>query len=311
MNVGLRMVFTSEFAARCLSLARKLFIPIALGFLAYSVYRASDHLAPLLATLSARYLLLAWLCWCAAQWVGPLGTMAVMRILNLHLGYRELSLISVLRLPARYLPGGIWQSVARFTAYSQRNVSSTTSLSILVAEHLFALGVSVAIGALLLIYVGNTPFETEIATYLLVGAFLLLFFTAFWVVRMGKRKPDSAFWVVNVISSAALFWAIASTAFCIYWTAMGFGEPDVLRVAACYLLSWAAGFVAVFAPQGLGVFEWVAAHLLQSAQPASVVVTAIAGFRLVTIGGDLSAWAIGLVISRTGAFSRRAGTSTP
>ena len=305
------MRFSGKFAKKWLFLARKLFIPIALGFLAYSAWRASGRLAPLLETLSVRSLLLAWLCWVIAQWIGPLSTTAFARALGIPMGYRELALISILRLPAKYLPGGIWQSVARFTAYSQRDVSSTTSLFILVAEHVFALGVSVALGALLLIYVGNTPVEREIATWLLIGALLLLVLAALWILRMGKCKPNGVSCIIKVIASATLFWIAAATAFCAYWTAVvGLGGTDVLRVAACYLLSWAAGFVAFFAPQGLGVFEWVAAHLLQSAQPSSVIVTAVAGFRLVTIAGDLSAWAIGLVISRTGAFSHRAGKST-
>lgn len=306
------MRHVAHLAGRLLAWARRLFIPLALGFLAYSAYRAGDKLAPLVAGMSAGYLVIAWLCWVIAQWIGPIATTAFARALDVPMGYRELALISILRLPAKYLPGGIWQSVARFTAYGQREVSSTTSLSILVAEHLFALGASVALGALLLMHAGNTPFEYEIAAWLLVGALLLLVLAALWILRIGKWKPNGVSCIVKVIVSATLFWIAAATAFCAYWTAVvGLGETDVLRVAACYLLSWAAGFVAVFAPQGLGVFEWVAAHLLQSAQPSSVIVTAIAGFRLVAIAGDMSAWGIGLMISHTKAFSAPAGTSTP
>lgn len=302
----------THIAVRLLAWTRWLFIPLALGFVAYSAYRASDKLAPLVEGISAGYLVLAWMCWVIAQWIGPLGTAVFARALNVPMGYRELALISVLRLPAKYLPGGIWQSVARFTAYSQRDVSGSTSLFILVAEHLFALGVSVAIGALLLMYVGNAAFEREVATCLLVGALLLLLLAALWILRMGKSKARGWLSTVKVTASATLFWIAAATAFCAYWTALvGLGETNVLRVAACYLLSWAAGFVAVFAPQGLGVFEWVAAHLLKSGQPSSVVVIAIAGFRLVMIAGDMSAWGIGLVISHTKAFATPAGTSTP
>lgn len=305
------MQLTAKFA-RWIFWGRRLFIPVALAFLGYSAYRAGGNLASLVDSISVRYLLLAWLCWVIAQWIGPLTTAEFARSLGVPMGYRELALISILRLPAKYMPGGIWQSVARFTAYCQRDVSSTTSLSILVAEHLLALGISVAIGASLLMYVGNATYEREIAAGLLFGAMLLLVLAALWILRMRKWKPDGVSCIVKVIASATLFWIAAATAFCAYWTAVvGLGETNILRVAACYLLSWAAGFVAVFAPQGLGVFEWVAAHLLQSAQTSSVIVTAIAGFRLVTIAGDMSAWGIGLVISHTKAFSSPAGTSTP
>ena len=141
------MQLPERLPARWLVGMRRLFIPIALAFLAYSAFRASGNLAPLLATISWSHLLVACLCWSTAQWVGPLATTAFARLLGVPLGYRELALISVLRLPAKYLPGGIWQSVARFSAYRANDVRNTASLTILVAEHLIALGVSVTMGA--------------------------------------------------------------------------------------------------------------------------------------------------------------------
>jgi len=293
------MLFTREFAAKCLSLARKLFIPVALGFLAYSAYRASERLAPLLVTISARYLLLAWLCWGVAQWVGPLTTVAFAHILDLRLGYRELSLISILRLPAKYLPGGIWQSVSRFTAYRQLDVSKTDSLSILVVEHLQALGVSAALGASLLLHLNGIEFLHGVAAWVLICALTLLVMTAIGILKVRGGGARTAIRIVMSIFATALFWVTAAASFCAYWAAtFGPQNSEVLRVASCYLLAWAAGFVALFAPQGLGVFEWVAGHLLTSAWPISVTVTAVAGFRIVTITADLSAWVVGLAISR-------------
>ena len=92
---------------------RRGFIPLALAFLVYSAYLASDHLRPLLAVVSVPHLLLACMLWSLAQWVGPLASVVMARILDIRLGYRELALISVLRLPAKYLPGGIAQATVR------------------------------------------------------------------------------------------------------------------------------------------------------------------------------------------------------
>jgi len=293
------MLFIREFAAKWLSVARKLFIPVALGFLAYSAYRASDRLAPLLAAISVRYLLLAWLCWGVAQWVGPLTTVAFAHILDLRLGYRDLSLISVLRLPAKYLPGGIWQSVSRFAAYRQLDVSKTDSLSILIVEHLQALGVSAALGASLLLYLEGIEFLHGIAGWVLACALMLLVITALGILKVRGGGAKTVTRILMSIFATALFWVAAAASFCAYWAAtLGPQNSEVLRVASCYLLAWAAGFVALFAPQGLGVFEWVAGHLLISAWPISITVTAVAGFRIVTITADLSAWVVGLTISR-------------
>lgn len=290
---------TRQLAATCLAWARRLFIPIALTFLLYSTYRASERLAPLIATLSVWHLLLAWTCWVTAQWIGPLTTVAFARILGLPLGYRELALISILRLPAKYLPGGIWQSVARFTAYSQHEIKKTDSLTILIGEHLLALGVSVALGAALLLHSENVEVPYAIAVSILASSIAILMVTALGILHVQKGGARTFFRILLAMLATALFWIAAASSFCEYWNA-AFGPhgTDFLRVASCYLLSWAAGFVAIFAPQGLGVFEWVAGHLLRSNQPLSVVVTVVAGFRLVMISGDLSAWFLALALTR-------------
>lgn len=292
------MQLSRESAAKWLAWARRLFIPVALAFLLYSVFVAGGRLAPLAATLSIRHLLLAWICWGIAQWIGPLTTVAFARILGLPLGYRELALISVLRLPAKYLPGGIWQSVARFSAYSRHEVKKADSLTILIAEHLLALGVSAGLGAVLLLVTDTTHSLHSLAAWVLAGASGLLAITLIGLLRVWHKGVRTFAGVLIAVLATALFWIAAATSFCEYWAAIGLQTTDVLRVASCYLLSWAAGFVTIFAPQGLGVFEWVAGELLPSNQPFSVTIAMVAGFRLITIAADLSAWAMALAITR-------------
>lgn len=293
------MRMPSILSSRWFALTRRLFIPIAIGFLAYSAYSASGSLAPLLANTSLPLVLLAGLCWSLAQWVGPLATTAFAKILGLPMGYRELALISIQRLPAKYLPGGIWQSVARFSAYRDRAIKNADSFTILITEHLIALGVSVVLGGGLLLCIATTGAMHTLAPWIFGSGLMILIPIMIW---FSQTRPDAAKtlgWMTVMMLAAVAFWCLAAAAFCTYWIAL-FGLPDteILRIAACYLLSWAAGFIAIFAPQGLGVFEWVAAQVLPSSQSTSITVTAVAGFRLVTVFGDLIAWAIAVVISR-------------
>lgn len=293
------MQLIGDSAAKWLSLTRKLFIPVALIFLAYSAWHANANLAPLLTTLSWPRLLLACVCWSAAQWVGPLSTTAFASMFGLPLGYRQLALISVLRLPAKYLPGGIWQSVARFSAYRELKVKDADSLSMLVAEHLIALGVSLVLGGGLLLCIDTTAGMDELAPWIFASGLVILALTTLWFTKKQADRRRILARMAWVMMAAILFWCLAAVAFCTYWQALfGSDGTEIIRIASCYLLSWAAGFIAVFAPQGLGVFEWVAAHLLPSTQALSVTVTVAAGFRLVTVFGDLTAWIIGLLISR-------------
>ncbi|MBL0228055.1 hypothetical protein [Thermomonas sp.] len=278
---------------------RRGFIPLALLFIAYSAYRASDYLLPLLRTVSVPRLLLACMLWGLAQWIGPLASLAMARILGIRLGYRELALISVLRLPAKYLPGGIWQSVARFAAYQRLAIKNSDSMTILVVEHVFALGTSIALGSALLLLATHSVNTTRIAAGLLALAIIGLLLASAWLRYKQLHARGALPWILNLALSTCLFWMLAAASFCVYWIAVfGYDAADLRLVGSSYLLSWAAGFVVIFSPQGLGVFEWVAGHLMPSTHPLSVVVIAVAGFRMIAIIGDLSAWSLGLALSR-------------
>lgn len=285
--------------AHVLTWARRLFLPLALAFIAYSAYRASGELAPLLANLSVPYLALACVCWTATQWIGPLATTAMARAFAVPLGYRKLALISVLRIPTKYLPGGIWQSVARFSAYREHAVKGRDSFAILLIEHVLALGSSTLLGSLLLLATQGSHHGFGIAAGLVAAGFILLALPVLWVIRSRQPNTDAGAAMLCTIAAAIVFWCTAGMAFLLYWAAI-FGLPlaEVPTILSGYLLSWAAGFAAVFAPQGVGVFEWTAAHLLPATLPLSATIAAMAGFRLVIIFGDLLAWIAGILIQR-------------
>ncbi len=62
------------------------------------------------------------------------------------------------------------------------------------------------------------------------------------------------------------------------------------EIAGAYLFSWAVGFVSIFAPQGIGVFEVVAAELMSPAGTFMSVAALFAGFRLVILVADATVW---------------------
>lgn len=221
--------------------------------------------------------------------------------MDVPLGYRELALISILRLPAKYLPGGIWQSVSRFSAYRKRDLGNESSVSILVAEHIAALGTSMLLGGGIVLSLDASAITYRLAATTTIAGFALTFAPMLWITHRRQGAARAVGWVALGTTSMVIFWCLAACAFLAYWFAVfGRGDAAIATIVSCYLLSWAAGFVVLFAPQGLGVFEWVAAQLLPASQPVSVIIVAVAGFRLVVIAGDLTAWLVGMVISRSG-----------
>jgi hypothetical protein len=103
-------------------------------------------------------------------------------------------------------------------------------------------------------------------------------------------RPSRQSWAsyVAVLAVTSAFWAGAASLFVLYWSAFP-ALPitvDALTLYGTYLVSWAAGFVSVFAPQGIGVFEAVAALLLRGAMPFAALAVLAAGFRAVALAGD-------------------------
>ena len=68
------------------------------------------------------------------------------------------------------------------------------------------------------------------------------------------------------------------------------GDQSYLELGGIYLFSWGVGFLAVFAPQGIGVFEMVGSQLMQSPLGFVGFAALIGGFRLVILVADLLVW---------------------
>ena len=97
------------------------------------------------------------------------------------------------------------------------------------------------------------------------------------------------------IAVILLNWCVAAASFVLFvasFKALSLGTP-YLETAAIYLFSWGVGFVAVFAPQGVGVFEVMAGELLRGALALGGVAVLLAGFRLVVFTADLLGWLFG------------------
>ena len=63
-----------------------------------------------------------------------------------------------------------------------------------------------------------------------------------------------------------------------------------LETAGAYLFSWGVGFISIFAPRGIGVFEVVAAELMRGDSAFMSVAALLAGFRFIILAADATVW---------------------
>jgi len=63
-----------------------------------------------------------------------------------------------------------------------------------------------------------------------------------------------------------------------------------MDISGTYIFSWAMGFIALFAPQGLGVTEVVAASIFNSPMGIGAIALVILGFRGLIFCADTLMW---------------------
>jgi hypothetical protein len=288
---------------RALHAGRRLFGPLALLFLALAAYASADLALELLRRADRSRLLAACGVWTLLHLLAPLGAARTLSALGSPVGYRRALDIHVRRLPARYLPGGIWHTVSRLADLRQDGVPAARLAGLAVTENLLPLATALALGGLALLFAG---WREPLAPVALAAGLAALLLPPL-LVRAGRlrgRLPTLAPWL-GIALVYALFWIGAAFAFWLYWSA--FPAPAAalpLHVAGAYLLAWSAGFLMLFAPQGLGVFEVAIAAQLGTHLPWVGAAVLAAGFRVVMLVADGLAWALRRPIARVSQRAR-------
>ena len=281
----------SNFLKRLVARSRWVFGPTAVLFLVLAGWRARDVFALLVAQIEPSALALPVGLWALLHLLTPVFTATVLQEIDAPIRYRTALAIHVARLPARYLPGGIWHTVTRVMDLHRLGVSRSQLSVMVLLENVVPVALALVIGGIFL-DLGN---DAKIPAMAAVVAGLLLLTCTPLALRHralldGRRFALAAY--LKIVAVVSVFWLVAATAFACYWSAFPATDAGVplLRVYGAYLLAWAAGFVSVFAPQGLGVFEAVAGVFLRGALPFAGVAVLAAGFRVVILAADMLAF---------------------
>ncbi|MDI6797072.1 MAG: hypothetical protein QMD09_09005, partial [Desulfatibacillaceae bacterium] len=108
-----------------------------------------------------------------------------------------------------------------------------------------------------------------------------------WILKNKSGLPLKTYG--KVIALAVVYWCGAAACFTLYFTSFpqALYNGSLWKIGGTYLFSWAIGFITVFAPQGIGIFEAVSGKLLAGAISLGSVAVLAAGFRLVLLASDL------------------------
>jgi hypothetical protein len=287
---------------RALRLARRAYVVLLLAVVAYVLATRGDDALALVRT--ARPELLAV---CLLASFGQLAiTSAVwssgLRALGAPVAYGRSLSATAQSGPARYLPGSIWYAVGRAAVLQQGGVPVRALAAVATLEMVLAPVVAFALGLTLLAVTGTGG---SLPAPLLVAAVALLALASPPVVnaalrfRAGDQTPMRLGWpgLLRLLGWLTLFWLWSGSVFALYVSAFPAAtERGAVAVVGAYAVAWGVGWLALFAPQGIGVTEVVLASLLAGGGAGLALV--LAGYRALIAVRDLSAAGVALLLAR-------------
>ena len=203
----------------------------------------------------------------------------------------------------RYVPGGIWYAAGRGTLLKRHGVSVAASATVGGLELALGAPVAIVVGAVLLAASG------AVAPWVGVGAVVILLavlglggsvvgrLVDWWARRRGDEPvdipaPTTLFRLTVVLVG---YWLAIGTLFWAYLEVVGSTATGWGRTVGAFGVSWGIGFFALFAPQGIGVFEGALVSVLDWGADAVLLV---AGFRALLLARDLLLTTVAEVLAR-------------
>ena len=269
---------------------QKLFLTAALIGLAVFGYLHREAMFEAWSALRPGPVLLAGACMLGLHLFVVLSFHALHRGLGIQRPFGQGLKSYFLRLPGRFLPGGVWHSFMRYADLHSDQAASANRVGLVAATEF---GVVAVTGLTLAGLFGFCVFAPRSNPYvlsalvLMAGIGLGVTFVALSCKRAAVvTRPG---WFGAGVLLMAFAWIAASlTFFTLAASAPQSMLPacNVAEVTAAYLGAASLGYVAVFAPQGWGVTESVLGWISPCDASVPTLVAAVFAYRLVSLVSD-------------------------
>ena len=291
-----------------LGITRGIFTLVAVACLLFFAWDGRQSLSETVSSGAPLQLLMAVLMWSLMHFLAPLLSAVTFRARGYHVSYRTAADVHIANLPARYIPGGVWHTVGRIAGFKRLGIGKLDIAIFVFLENVLAVGLAFVLGGSIVAFYHDAQGWGLLAACAAIGGLVLLLASPFILSRrfVAGNVRFALFDYLACVGVVALSWIVAAAAFVLYTTA--FTGLDLrtspLETGGAYLFAWGTGFVSVFAPQGIGVFEVVAGELMRGGASLKSVAALLVGFRLVILVADGFTWGVRQALSGIGARSK-------
>ncbi len=231
-----------------------------------------------------------------------------LRMLGHHAPLQQVTSVTARALPARYVPAGVTYPAARVALLRGTGLPLAPLTVTAVLEMVLRPAVALTFGTALLaasgaltgglIWAGVVLAVATVAVSPALGGRLLGHIAA----RRGVELNITWGGLARLAGTEAIYWAWAAATFLLYLRAFPSADSfGVLHIAGAFMVAWALGFLAVFAPQGIGVAELSLVGLLAvdaSENTSLSLAFVIGGYRLAQLTRDAIAAATAEFIAK-------------
>lgn len=286
---------------------RPLALAVAVGFLAWAVYRQRDGFVEALARLSPATAAAALLAVLGALVLNMLSWRSAMSAVGAHLPLIASARVFFLSQLGKYVPGSIWPVVAQMELTKESGVPRARGALGAIISMVIGVVASTTVAAALLILprpdvrerYGWMVAAVALGSIVLVPTVLRRLLGV--VVRLTRRGPvDTSVHGPALLRSGAWsvgMWALLGVQTWLIAQDLGRDHaPGLLVSTGAYALAWAAGFLVVVVPAGLGVREAALTVALSGYLPTSdALALALVSRVVMTVGDGLAAGVAGLL----------------
>jgi len=188
------------------------------------------------------------------------------------ISYRDAFKIVSLTQLGKYLPGGVWHFVARFNVYHSRDLTMKKSGKALIIESIWLVCGALAFGLSVYLISFNSSqgllskVGINLPLFLRIGIAILLiglWFAVLYVVEkffVSCPRPQKVWIVLKLMLIQFGVWLTFGLSFAFLFHEIDFST--ILLAVSVFALSWAIGYIVIFAPGGIGVRELALAWFL-------------------------------------------------
>jgi len=197
----------------------------------------------------------------------------------------------------KYIPGGIWHFFGRYSIYRQRSMTNKNIIYSIISENFWLLSSSISFGGAISIYLASNQIceifqisNSQIFIILVIGVWLAIWISVATILtqKINSSKSQHLIYSLSLILLSISSWLLLGISFSVLFIKID--TISLVKLIGGYSLGWAAGYVSIFAPAGIGVREAIISLVASGRVNAENIILTASAHRMILLLVEMLFW---------------------